>query len=160
MAAFIIAVFIVLLDQITKYAVSTNMQIGDSIPIIPGLFYLTSHRNPGAAFGILANQRWFFVVTTIAVIIGLIWYLLKTAKQGKTLLNVALSLILGGAAGNFIDRLAFGKVVDFLDFHYRSFYYPIFNIADSAIVVGVGLIALQMLLEWNDERKKKANILR
>jgi signal peptidase II len=155
---FIIAVVVLLLDQLSKWAVIENMELSQSIPLIPDWFYFTSHRNPGAAFGILANQRWFFIVTTIIVVIGIIWYLFKINNDpDRRLFAYALSLILGGAVGNFVDRLAYGHVVDFLDFHHGDFYYPIFNIADSAIVLGVSLIFLDTLLVWRKEKKQGYN---
>jgi signal peptidase II len=90
------------------------------------------------------------------VVIGIVWYLVKIHKdEDRKLVTYALSFVLGGAIGNFIDRLAYGKVVDFLDFHHGSFYYPIFNIADSAIVFGVGLIFLDTILVWRKDNKKK-----
>jgi signal peptidase II len=155
MIYFILAVFVLFLDQLSKWMVTQWMELGETIPLITDWFYFTSHRNPGAAFGILANQRWFFIVTTILVVIGIIWYLVKIHKdEDRKLVAYAFSLILGGAIGNFIDRLAYGEVVDFLDFHHGGFYYPIFNIADSAIVVGVGLIFLDTFIVWRKDNKK------
>jgi signal peptidase II len=155
-AYFILSVFVLFLDQLTKWLVVEKMELRESIPLIPDWFYLTSHRNPGAAFGILANQRWFFIVTTVIVIVGLVWYLVKIRNEkGRQMLAWALSLVLGGAIGNFIDRVATGEVVDFFDFHHGTFYYPIFNVADIAIVTGVGLIFLDTFLIWRNDNKKK-----
>jgi signal peptidase II len=141
---YIIAVVVVILDQFTKYLVVKNMEQGESIPLIPEVFHFTSHRNMGAAFGIMQNQRVLFIIITLAVVVGI---LVSLARVGRTQprVSLALSLVLGGAVGNFIDRAATGEVVDFLDFTLINF--PIFNVADVAITVGVGLLLLDLLLE-------------
>jgi signal peptidase II len=141
---FLIAAAIVALDQWTKKLVVTRMELGQSIPLIPDVFHLTSHRNMGAAFGILQNQRWLFVVITIAVVIGILVSLVRIGKR-QPRVSLALSLVLGGAIGNFIDRVSTGQVVDFLDFTLINF--PIFNVADMAITIGVALLLLDVLLE-------------
>lgn len=138
------------------------MVIGERISVIGDFFSLTSHRNKGAAFGILQDQRWFFLIITVIIVIGIIWYMLKSVSQGKKLLPVSLSLVLGGALGNFVDRLLAGEVVDFFQFRFMfellgnavDYTYPIFNIADAAIVIGVGLIFVDAILEWRNERKE------
>jgi signal peptidase II len=141
---YIIAVVVVILDQFTKYLVVKNMEQGETIPLIPEVFHFTSHRNMGAAFGIMQNQRVLFIIITLAVVVGI---LVSLARVGRTQprVSLALSLVLGGAVGNFIDRAATGEVVDFLDFTLINF--PIFNVADVAITVGVGLLLLDLLLE-------------
>ncbi|MDA5107662.1 MULTISPECIES: signal peptidase II [Brevibacillus] len=141
---FLIAAAIVALDQWTKNLVVTRMELGQSIPLIPDVFHLTSHRNMGAAFGILQNQRWLFVIITIAVVIGILVSLVRIGKR-QPRVSLALSLVLGGAIGNFIDRVSTGQVVDFLDFTLINF--PIFNVADMAITIGVALLLLDVLLE-------------
>jgi signal peptidase II len=159
---YIYAFIVLLLDQATKWTIVKNMVYGESRPVIGEFFQITSHRNRGAAFGILQNQRWFFIAITIVVVAGIIWYLNKTIKAGQKLLPIALSLILGGAIGNFVDRALFGEVVDFLDFRFQftwfgspvDYHYPIFNIADAGIVVGVILIFLDSFLSWREERKQ------
>ncbi|WP_026326333.1 signal peptidase II [Paenibacillus ginsengihumi] len=161
MIYYIYAAIVVLIDQATKRIVVNRMELYESIPVIGEFFQITSHRNKGAAFGILQNQRWFFIIVTLFVVVGVIWYLSKMVKERRKLLPVALSLVLGGAIGNFIDRLLFGEVVDFFHFTFRfpwfgreiEYQYPIFNIADSAIVIGVGLILLDSLLSWKEEAK-------
>jgi len=141
---YIIALAIIALDQFTKYLVKTNMELGESIPLIPDVFHLTSHRNMGAAFGILQNQRIFFILITIAVVIGIVIAMKRIGHtQPRTVL--ALSLVLGGAIGNFIDRASTGQVVDFL--HFILINFPIFNVADMAITIGVGLMLLDLLLD-------------
>lgn len=155
---FIFAIIVLLMDQITKWIVVKEMTLGHSIPIIEGVFYITSHRNAGAAFGILQNQRWFFIIITIFVVVGIIYYLLQL-KGEKKLMSWALALILGGALGNFVDRLLYGEVVDFLDVKivFGTFYYdfPIFNVADSALVIGVGVLLIDTIIETSNEMKKK-----
>lgn len=146
------------MDQVTKWIVVKEMYLGESIPVMEGIFYLTSHRNAGAAFGILQNQRWFFIVITILVVVGIIYYLLQL-KGEKKLMSWALGLILGGALGNFADRLLYGEVVDFLDVKIvlGTFYYdfPIFNVADCALVIGVGIILIDTIMETVKEIKNK-----
>ncbi|QKY68969.1 signal peptidase II [Lentibacillus sp. CBA3610] len=148
---YILALIIIAIDQLTKWIVVRTMELGEQITIIGNFFYLTSHRNSGAAWGILQGQMGFFYVVTVIVVIGLIYYMQKYARESK-LLAVALSLILGGAIGNFIDRLFRKEVVDFFDFIIFGYDYPIFNIADSALVVGVILVIIVTII---DERKEK-----
>ncbi|MGO4952551.1 signal peptidase II [Paenibacillus sp. DRB1-1] len=152
MIYFGIALIIFLIDQGVKYLVATRMELYEQIPVIGNFFLITSHRNRGAAFGILEGQRWLFIVITIVVVIGIVWYLRKTVKAGQKLLPVALSLVLGGAVGNFLDRAISGEVVDFAQFNFGSYTFPIFNVADSAIVIGVALIILDTLLESRREK--------
>ncbi|KAF6617172.1 signal peptidase II [Paenibacillus jamilae] len=154
MIYFGIALIIFLIDQGFKYLVATRMELYEQIPVIGNFFLITSHRNRGAAFGILEGQRWLFIVITIVVVIGIVWYLRKTVRAGQKLLPVALSLVLGGAVGNFLDRAISGEVVDFAQFNFGSYTFPIFNVADSAIVIGVALIILDTLLE---SRREKGN---
>jgi len=144
---YIIAFVAFLVDQGTKYLIASRMELTEQIPVIGNFFLITSHRNRGAAFGILENQRWFFIVITIIVVVGIVWYLQKVMKTNNKLLPLALSLVLGGAIGNFIDRVLTGEVVDFLQFNFGSYQFPIFNVADSCIVIGVGLIILDSLLD-------------
>lgn len=147
MIYYIIAFVAILVDQGTKYLIASRMELSEQIPVIGNFFLITSHRNRGAAFGILQNQRWFFIVITIIVVVGIVWYLQKVMKTNNKLLPLALSLVLGGAIGNFIDRALTGEVVDFLQFNFGSYQFPIFNVADSCIVIGVGLIILDSLLD-------------
>ncbi len=135
----------VLLDQITKLWVAHDMQLFQSIEILP-YFRLTYVHNTGAAFSFLSEaggwQRWFFAA--LALVIGsviAVW--LTRLKAHETLLAVSLSLVLGGAIGNLIDRLAYGYVIDFLDIYVQSWHWPAFNIADSAITLGVVLMLLE-----------------
>lgn len=154
MIYYIIALVAFLVDQGTKYLIASRMDFAEQISVIGNFFLITSHRNRGAAFGILEDQRWFFIVITIIVVIGIIWYLNKVMKTNNKLLPLALSLVLGGAIGNFIDRVISGEVVDFLQFNFGSYEFPIFNVADSCIVIGVALIILDSLL---DMKRNPAN---
>ena len=132
----LLVILVVLLDRWTKWLVETNMAYGASIPIWPGVLYITSHRNAGAAFGILQNQRVFFLVLTVIVLIFLLWYWPR-ALATSALLGISIAFIIGGALGNAWDRLMSGAVVDMIDV--RIIHYPIFNVADSAIFIGVVL---------------------
>ncbi len=139
---------VLFLDQLTKHLVVRRFRLHESVPVIPGFFDLTYVRNPGAAFGFLAGAhgmwRSIFFVTVSIVALAVIAALVRQARDRLQLM--AFALIAGGAVGNLIDRLRFGDVVDFIDWYYRSFHWPTFNIADSAISIGVGLLAIDMLL--------------
>ncbi|RAR45520.1 signal peptidase II [Paenibacillus sp. MDMC362] len=154
MVYYLIAFVLFLIDQGTKYLIATKLEMYEQIPVIGNFFLITSSRNRGAAFGILQDQLWFFIIVTLIVVGGIVWYLRKVTKEGRKLLPTALALVLGGALGNFIDRLLMGEVVDFLQFNFGSYTFPIFNIADSCIVIGVGLIILDTLLEGRREKIK------
>ncbi|KAA9007584.1 lipoprotein signal peptidase [Paenibacillus spiritus] len=146
MVYYVIALIVFLLDQGSKYLIAHRLELNEQIPVLGNFFLITSHRNTGAAFSILQNQRWFLIAVTVVVAIGIVWYLNKTRKTRK-LLPTALALVLGGAIGNFLDRAMTGEVVDFLQFNFGSYTFPIFNFADSCIVVGVALIILDALLD-------------
>ncbi|WP_459499784.1 lipoprotein signal peptidase LspA [Bacillus sp. C1] len=146
MIYYLIAVFVIAIDQISKWFIVKNMELGTSIPIIDNVLYITSHRNRGAAWGMLENQMWFFYIITVVFVGFIVFYMKKYAKTDK-LLGVSLGLILGGAIGNFIDRVFRQEVVDFIHVYIFSYNYPVFNIADSALCIGVVLIIIQTLLE-------------
>jgi len=143
----------VVLDQGSKLAIAGSMQLYQSIPVMP-YFNLTYVHNTGAAFSFLSEaggwQRWFFagLALVISIVIA-VW--LTRLKQHETLLAVALSLVLGGAIGNLIDRLAYGYVIDFLDVYYQTWHWPAFNIADSAITLGVILMLAESFGLWKSE---------
>ncbi|MBZ5748687.1 MULTISPECIES: signal peptidase II [Metabacillus] len=153
MLYYIIAVIIIGIDQVTKWLIVKNMELGESITVIENFIYITSHRNRGAAWGILQGQMWFFYIITTVVIIGIIYYIQKYTKENKVM-GIALGLMLGGAIGNFIDRLFRKEVVDFINTYIFSYDFPIFNVADSALCVGVVLLFIQMLLEGKQEKEK------
>ena len=147
--AIIIVSTVSVLDQITKTLVQNLMHLYQSIEIVPNFVHLTFLKNTGAAFGFLAGPRSslriaFFVLVS-GVAIGCVWYLLKNLRPGRTSLVASLSLILGGAIGNLIDRLRMGEVIDFIDLHWHHFHWPAFNVADSSITIGVILLFIQML---------------
>lgn len=146
------ALVIIAIDQFTKWLIIANMNLGESMTIIENFLYITSHRNQGAAWGILQGQMWFFYIITVAVIFFIIYYLQKHAK-GKPIFSISLALLLGGAIGNFIDRLFRKEVVDFIDVYIFSYDFPIFNVADSSLVIGVALLILVMFLEERREKK-------
>lgn len=154
MAYYLIALVVFLVDQGIKYLIATRLELYEQIPVIGDFFVITSSRNRGAAFGILQDQIWFFIVVTVLVVVGIIWYMRKVTAEGRKLLPVALALVLGGALGNFIDRLVMGEVVDFLQFTFGTYTFPIFNIADSCIVIGVGLIILDTILDGKREQAR------
>lgn len=154
MAYYLIALIVFLVDQGIKYLIATRLELYEQIPVIGDFFVITSSRNRGAAFGILQDQIWFFIIVTVLVVVGIIWYMRKVTAEGRKLLPVALALVLGGALGNFIDRLVMGEVVDFLQFTFGTYTFPIFNIADSCIVIGVGLIILDTILDGKREQAR------
>lgn len=143
-------VLVVVLDRISKLLVVNNLDIGESLEVIPGFFYFTYIRNPGAAFGMLAGKQWFFVIIAFIVVTAIIYFQKSISKDLKAI-RICLGLIGGGALGNLFDRLFIGEVVDFLDFRVWSY---IFNIADSAIVVGGFLL---ILLIYKHERIRGEN---
>jgi signal peptidase II len=154
---YLISLVIVLLDQLAKLLVVRSMPLGQNIPIVPGFFDLTFVLNPGAAFSLFATlPEWvrnpFFILISVGAAVLIVDYRSRYLRENR-LASVSLALILGGAIGNLIDRLWYGVVVDFLDAHIYQYHWPIFNVADSAISVGVTLLLLEMLLEWRRERK-------
>ncbi|MGG2014397.1 signal peptidase II [Bacillus sp. S10(2024)] len=146
MIYYLIALVVIAVDQVSKWIIVKEMELGESIPIIDNVLYITSHRNRGAAWGILENKMWFFYVITVIFVIFILFYMKKYAKTDK-LLGISLGLILGGAIGNFIDRVVRKEVVDFIHTYIFSYNFPVFNVADSALCVGVALIIIQTLLE-------------
>ncbi len=152
----VIAAAVLILDQLTKYLVMRYIPWHGIVRIIPGFFDLTYVRNPGAAFGILSGDhgvwRSVFFIAVTAIALGVIVVLIR--KTHERLLVVAFSLIAGGAIGNLIDRIRYGEVVDFIEWYYRSYHWPTFNIADSAISAGVGLLVVDMFLKKPKDTEK------
>ena len=146
---FLIAGLILLFDQATKAIVVERFTAQTAIPVIPGLFRLVLVENTGMAFGLLNDSPSplvFGLLTLVsAVLLGFVAYLLWTSQTPSALGGFGLALILGGAAGNVVDRLARGKVIDFLDFYLGSHHWPAFNIADSGIVIGAALLLLDLM---------------
>ena len=141
--------FIITADQLTKFVVDQTMPLHHSIPVIDNLFSLTYIRNTGAAFGILAGSHEAFRLPVLIIFsliaIGFILAMLKRLPSNETGLITALAFILGGAIGNLIDRIAYGEVIDFLDFYWSGYHWPAFNIADSFITVGVLIIVYYLI---------------
>ncbi|HEX5697599.1 MAG TPA: signal peptidase II [Rhodoferax sp.] len=141
------AMLLLVADQFTKVLILGYYQLGDSTPVT-SFFNIVRVHNSGAAFSFLANaggwQRWFFTAIGIGAALLMVWLLKKHA--GQTLFAFAIASILGGAVGNVIDRVLYGYVVDFLDFHWRGWHFPAFNVADSAITIGAACLILDELL--------------
>lgn len=141
LAILVVGVF---LDQITKYLVVRELNIGDQIPVIQGFFNIVLTYNRGAAFGLFANLSlnfaWVFFVLSSSLVMGVVAYLWWQTPADHDLATVGYSLIFSGAVGNLIDRVRLGEVVDFLDFHIKDFHWPAFNVADSFVCIGAGLL--------------------
>jgi signal peptidase II len=144
-----VAGLVVLLDQITKYCITSRMELHESIPVVAGFFHITYVKNPGAAFGFLAGAsplfRSVFFLAMTAAAIALIIHYLRGSEEKEPALVFSLSLILGGAVGNLIDRLWLGEVIDFLDVSVSSYHWPAFNVADSAISIGAAVIFVAVI---------------
>lgn len=136
----LVTAMVVALDQFSKHFVVANLAYGDFVAIIPGVLQLTHVRNFGAAFGLFAGQRLLFFGAVLVIVLAFFFLRSEIVKAGR-LAVVASGLVLGGALGNFIDRVRYGYVVDFIDFGF----WPVFNVADSAIVMGTTLLAFVIL---------------
>lgn len=156
MKYYIITLLIIIFDQATKWTVASNMNLYDSVEVIPGFFWITSHRNTGAAWGILEGQMWLFYIVTV-IVIGIIIYYMQLYKDSYPWLMVGFASILGGAIGNFIDRIFLQKVIDFIDLNIFGYDFPIFNVADSALTVGVTLVIIIMLIDEMKNKGKNVN---
>ena len=133
----ILVFLIVVVDQLSKAYIQSNMYLGESIPILQDIFHITYILNPGAAFGLFADQTFFFIGLAVLMVAAAIWFY-PAIKKESAWMQAGIGLLLGGAVGNLIDRVLIGKVVDFFDFRI----WPIFNIADICIVCGAFLIAV------------------
>ncbi|AKH21420.1 signal peptidase II [Sedimenticola thiotaurini] len=137
---------VVLLDQLSKQLVESSLMVYETIPVLP-FFNLTLAYNEGAAFSFLSDQggwqRWFFALVAAVVVVVLVVWLARL--RDERVLAVSLSLVIGGAVGNLLDRLFIGHVIDFLDFFYQSYHWPAFNVADMAITLGVVLMFVDAL---------------
>jgi signal peptidase II len=152
-----ISVLIVAIDQLTKLWIERSMALGDSFPVLPVLDIVRAH-NTGAAFSFLATaggwQRWAFSLLAVGVSIALVYWLRKLPLNAQALLAFGLTLILGGAIGNVIDRIEHGYVVDFVHVHWGAAYFPAFNVADAGISVGAVFVIIDAVLEGR--RAKRA----
>lgn len=140
-AAFVVA------DILTKYAVTCNMSVGETVPLISGIFHLTYVRNTGAAFSILSGQRIFLILLPALVVLFLIIYIIAKKPENKLLL-LSFSMIISGGIGNLIDRISLGYVIDFLDFRLINF--PVFNVADIWVTCGAALFIILLLFSKED----------
>lgn len=143
-----LSALVILLDQASKWVVNSTMELYETISLIP-FFQLTYLRNTGASFSFLAHaggwQRWLFVgIATAASIVMVLW--LKHLPANRKWESAAWALVIGGAVGNLIDRLIYGYVIDFLDVFFRDWHFPAFNVADSAISVGVAILLIDALV--------------
>ncbi len=150
-----VAAWVVLTDQVSKALILKYLPVHHSISVVAGFFDITHIHNPGGAFGLMANMGAgirtvvFLFISSLAV--GLIFYLYIKTPRTHSFLAIGFALIFGGAIGNLIDRIVHREVIDFLDFHIGSYYWPTFNLADSFIVVGVGVLLLEMFFEPEDD---------
>lgn len=141
-----IGILVFIIDQLVKHLVVSTMHLGQSFPVIKGIFHITYVLNPGAAFGMLEHQRWFFIVVALAaVLLGVVFY--RKLQQESILMRSGAGLLLGGAVGNLADRIQSGLVVDFLDFRV----WPVFNIADIAICAGAGILIYDIWQRRNED---------
>ena len=159
MVAIIISVVLMLvavgLDQLSKYLIISNLELHESIEIIPGVFNFTYIQNRGAAFGSFDEHRWIFLVLSTVMIIAILAFLFWKKPQDKLLL-ASLILITGGGIGNMIDRVCLGYVIDFLDFcAFPNLWMWIFNVADACVCIGAGMLALWMILDTVKETQKE-----
>jgi len=157
---FLIALLVVVLDRATKWIVAKEISLHDSVPVIPGFFRLTRVENRGAAFGLFADSptQWkiailvLFSVVALVIVSALLW----RNSHVMTTTGIGLALILGGAVGNLWDRLLSGRVADFLVFYIGRYQWPAFNLADSAIVCGAGLLVIEILFAKTSAAEKSA----
>src|SRR6266513_2513936 len=142
------------IDQITKYWVSVKLREGDEIDVIRGFFKLSYTENPGIAFGMLnnGNVKWLLVSISVAAIMVVVYYMRRTPIS-NTLLLWSLALLAAGISGNLIDRFRLGRVIDFILIYYKSYQWPVFNIADTAITIGAALMAIELFLSPQAERQ-------
>jgi signal peptidase II len=143
-----------LLDQLSKFYIDNTFELLQSKRVITNFFHITYIRNPGAAFGILSDNAIrlpFFITISLLASLGILWYI-RRIPRGKHWQQLALGLILSGALGNLMDRIRLSEVIDFLDVHWYNYHWPAFNIADSAICIGVTIL---LICSWQEERQKK-----
>ena len=147
-----LAIFLIFADQLTKYIIVKTMQVGDSISVVGDILEITSHRNHGAAWGMLQNQMWLFFIVTLVVLAMIIYFYIKEASY-KVLMQLGLTLVFAGAIGNFIDRLFRGSVVDFIDTKIINYDFPIFNVADACLTIGVIVLIIEILFNQKEEKQ-------
>src|SRR5437763_12442614 len=153
----IITAFVMALDQLTKYIVSTRMQLGDEIDVIRNFFAISYTQNPGIAFGMLNSGalRWLFVAISVIAVLVVLVYMMRTSAANRLLLW-SLSLLAAGICGNLIDHVRIGRVIDFFLLHYKDNQFPVFNVADAAISIGAALMAIELFIAPQSERATDA----
>lgn len=153
----ITSAIILILDQATKLYVDARFYLGESVTVLENFFHFTYVRNRGAAFGFLSDHAIrlpFFITVAVVASVAILWYLRRLGDDQR-LLAFALSLVFSGAIGNLIDRIRLGEVIDFIDVHWHDLHWPAFNVADSAITVGVVLL---LFVSWQEERRQKREL--
>jgi signal peptidase II len=149
-----IAGLVVFFDQLSKIFIDRSFTLYESLEVVENFFHITYVRNKGAAFGLFADSAFrvpFFIGVALLAVVGILWYL-RQVEDDQRAQQIGLSLVLGGALGNLVDRVRLGEVIDFLDVHWYRHHWPAFNVADIAICVGVGLLLLGL---WQAERQAK-----
>lgn len=148
------------IDQLTKLIVSNNMSLYESVSVIPSVFNITYIHNRGAAFGMLANHRWVFMIISTVAIVGMSVYLFRFCKE-KMLFKIGLALVISGGIGNMIDRIAYGYVIDMIEATFIEtifgWSFAIFNVADSFVCVGAGLVIFCLIMDIIKEGKRNEN---
>jgi signal peptidase II len=152
----IIIIIITLLDRAAKILVVNGIEQGGAVTVINDAFYIVHAKNPGAALGIFPGGRYFFIIVTSLISIALVMVLIRTDNK---LLKLSLSFIIGGAAGNLIDRVIYGSVTDFMDFYFGSFHFWTFNFADFFVVTGTILLSIYMIFIY-DKKKKVIKVIK
>jgi signal peptidase II len=150
----ITSAIVLILDQASKFHIDYHFRLYESVTVLENFFHIVHVRNQGAAFGFLADSSFrlpFFITVALVAAVAIIWYL-HQLRADQRLLQFALSLIFAGAIGNLIDRIRIGEVIDFIDVHWYQYHWPAFNVADSAISVGVALLLIDL---WREEREAK-----
>jgi len=152
--ALIAILFLIGLDQFTKTVVADNIEYGSKIELIPAFLYLTYHVNPGAAWGFFEGQIEFFIIITIIALVIFLILGREMEFRTKPFYSVGVVLLIGGTLGNFIDRLRFGHVIDFIDVYIFGYNFPIFNVADMALTIGWACLAFDLIF-LNPKRERK-----
>lgn len=148
----ILIAILIIMDQVTKAYVRKNLPLGIKHEVIPDFFYFTHVENTGAAFGILRNGRYFFIVLTVIICAILVYVMIKNRQK---ILRLSISFILAGAFGNWIDRVIRGEVTDFLDFYIFGYDYPVFNFADICINIGTYILFIFILFIYKEPKKQE-----
>ncbi|ADL53737.1 signal peptidase II [Clostridium cellulovorans] len=147
----IMIIALVALDQVSKLMIINNVEVGEKIPVINDFFYITHHKNEGIAWSLLENKGYIFIPITIIVTVVLSYMIYKNKEK---LFRISLAVILSGAIGNLIDRLFLGSVTDFFEFHFGSYVFPVFNVADICVVLGSVALVIFVLFFYDEEQDK------